>query len=77
MPNKKEEKGTFIPVPPTPYFKEVNEKGKVKVAFSSEIFVVPNLKMINNGTIYLDQLVTKKPGRRLPPNRMSERIPIL
>jgi hypothetical protein len=30
--------------------------GKLLIGFQSDVYVVPNLQMINNGTIYLDDL---------------------
>jgi hypothetical protein len=48
--------GNKLPVPPNPFFKELKVDGKILIGFSSEIKIVPNLEMINNGTIYLDEL---------------------
>ena len=43
-----------MPAPPNPFFKEVKVDGKILIGFSSDVRIVPNLQMINNGTIYLD-----------------------
>lgn len=44
------------PLPPNPYFQEVTALGEVVIGFESEIKVVPNMTMINNGTISIDHL---------------------
>jgi hypothetical protein len=43
-----------VPVPPNPFLKEVKNDGKILIGFSSDVKIVPNLQMINNGTIYLE-----------------------
>lgn len=43
-------------VPPNPFFKDLKVDGKILIGFQSEINIVPNLEMINNGTIYLEDL---------------------
>jgi hypothetical protein len=45
-----------VPVPPNPFFKDLKVDGKIVIGFQSEINIVPNLEMINNGTIYLEDL---------------------
>jgi hypothetical protein len=45
-----------VPVPPNPFLKEVKVDGKILIGFSSDVKIVPNLQMINNGTIYLEDL---------------------
>ena len=45
-----------MPVPPNPFFKDLKVDGKILIGFQSEINIVPNLEMINNGTIYLEDL---------------------
>ena len=42
--------------PPKPYVFSVSDTGKFKLRFTSDVFKVPNLRMINNGTIYLSDL---------------------
>jgi hypothetical protein len=66
----------WIPVPPTPYFKSISSQGKVIVGFNNDIKTVPNLTMINNGTIYADQLGF---GRMLLKKEINNRprIPVL
>ena len=69
-----------LPKPPNPYFKEITENGKVVIGFDSEIYVVPSMTMINNGTIYLDELDIKHPffsNRKLLAKKEKERIPVL
>ena len=51
---------SFVPVPPKPFFKEMKSDGKLILGFQSDVYVVPNLQMINNGTIFLDDLETKR-----------------
>jgi hypothetical protein len=46
----------FSPIPPNPFFKEVKADGKIFIGFSSDVKIVPNLQMINNGTIFLEDL---------------------
>jgi len=43
-------------MPPNPFIRNIDSNGKIEIGFNSDIFVVPNLQMINNGTIYLDDL---------------------
>lgn len=52
----KEEIEHLSPLPPTPHIKKISEKGLVFIDFASEIFLVPNLEMINNGTIAISSL---------------------
>ncbi len=51
-------------VPPNPFFKEIKADGKILIGFKSEVNIVPNLEMINNGTIYLDDLEGYNPKMR-------------
>ena len=51
--NKSDQTKRFVQ-PLKPFIKEVNQQGKVKIGFSSDVFIVPNLQIINNGTVYLD-----------------------
>jgi len=41
-------------VPPEPYIESIDHTGKAKIRFSSAINTVPNLTMINNGTVEVD-----------------------
>ena len=50
----------FVPIPPRPFFKDFKTDGKLIVGFKSDVYIVPDLKMINNGTIYLDDLDLKR-----------------
>jgi hypothetical protein len=50
----------FATVPPKPFFKELKADGKVLIGFQSDVYIVPNLQMINNGTLYLSDLQTKR-----------------
>jgi len=52
---------------------KVDNLGKAIVGFNRDLKVVPNLTMINNGTIYLDQVDY---SRRLQADN-TDRIPIL
>jgi hypothetical protein len=38
----------------------LKDDGKIVIGFQSDVFVVPNLQMINNGTIYLDDFQAKR-----------------
>jgi hypothetical protein len=49
-----------VPIPPRPFFKEFKSDGKIIIGFKSDVYVVPNLQMINNGTIYIDDLELKR-----------------
>lgn len=42
--------------PPRAYFKSITEYGLVKLGFTEDVWRVPNMTMINNGTIYLSDL---------------------
>ena len=42
--------------PPKPYMISVSDNGRFVIGFTSQIFKVPDLRMINNGTIYLSDL---------------------
>jgi hypothetical protein len=53
-----------VPVSPNPFYKEFKADGKILIGFKSEVNIVPNLEMINNGTIYLDDLQGYNPKRR-------------
>jgi hypothetical protein len=44
----------WIPVPPTPFYRSITAEGQVKIGFNNDIHIVPNLTMINNGTIFAD-----------------------
>jgi hypothetical protein len=59
---KKNWNGNWSPYPPSPYYKSIKSNGTVEIGFLSEVYVVPNLQMINNGTIYLDQLTKIQPN---------------
>jgi hypothetical protein len=54
---QKQKEPNYIQKPPNPFFKLITDVGKVVVGFSSDVFIVPNLSMINNGTIFLDELL--------------------
>lgn len=49
-----------MPISPRPFFKDFKTDGKLIVGFKSDVYIVPDLKMINNGTIYLDDLDLKR-----------------
>ena len=42
--------------PPKPQIISVSDTGRFVIGFTSEVYKVPNLRMINNGTIYLSDL---------------------
>jgi hypothetical protein len=54
----------FVPDPPNPYFKDLHVNGTVIIGFSSDIKIVPDLDMINNGTIYLEDYESYNKSRR-------------
>ena len=39
--------------PPKPFLISISDTGRFVIGFTSPIFKVPDLRMINNGTIYL------------------------
>ena len=41
------------PNPPKPFFKIITDTGLIKISFTTDVFNLPEMKMINNGTIYL------------------------
>ena len=71
-------------MPPKPFFKDFKSNGQVILGFQSDVYIVPNLQMINNGTIYLSDL---KDNRELAADRklavttrnnnLKKRIPVL
>ena len=42
--------------PPKPYVISVSDTARFVLGFTSDVYKVPNLRMINNGTIYLSDL---------------------
>jgi hypothetical protein len=71
-------------VPPKPFFKDFKPDGQVILGFQSDVYVVPNLQMINNGTIYLDDFKNKRElaadrmlGVTTTINNKKKRIPVL
>lgn len=48
---------------PKAFIKHVTGYGKIAIGFTLDIFKVPDLKMLNNGTIYLSDL--ERAGRNL------------
>jgi hypothetical protein len=54
----------FEPGPPNPYFKDLHVNGTVVIGFRSHIKIVPNLDMIKNGTMYLEESQSYKNSRR-------------
>lgn len=63
----------FVPKRLECKFVEITNLGKAVVGFSHDIRIVANLTMINNGTIYLDQIGL---GRALSIAE-KQRVPIL
>jgi len=53
---------------------KVDNVGKAIIGFNRDLKIVPNLSMINNGTIYFDQVDY---SRRLQADNSTDRIPIL
>ena len=48
------------------------------LGFNNDVFVVPTLQMINNGTIYLDQLTTKSRELKITKTNIQKvRVPVL
>jgi hypothetical protein len=54
--NKQKLEVKSVPVPPNPYIKEATNQGKIYIMFSSDVSIIPNLQLVNNGTIFLDQI---------------------
>lgn len=68
----------YIPEPPNPYFKDVLSSGQVVIGFTQDIQVVANLTMINNGTIFMDELDMYYDHRILRSHDENrDRIPVL
>ena len=61
-----------MPVAPDPYFHQIRFDGKVFIGFTSEIQVLPNLQIINNGTI-----AEENATRRLSTTNNRKKIPVL
>ena len=57
---------------PNPYFKETRNDGKIRIGFMSDVIVVPNLQLINNGTTF----VSSKDNRRLE-TASKVKVPVL
>jgi hypothetical protein len=82
--SKSGSKKQYVKVPPKPFFKDFKSNGQVILGFQSDVYIVPNLQMINNGTIYLSDL---KDNRELAADRklavttrnnnQKKRIPVL
>ena len=51
--------------PPKPYIQAVSDTGKIKIAFTSNVYKLPDLRMVNNGTIYLSDLSKMNSNRLL------------
>lgn len=67
-----------MPVPPNPFFSNIDSQGKVEIGFNSDVFAVPNLQMINNGTIYLDDLQVKTRELAVTTTKKARtRVPVL
>jgi hypothetical protein len=66
--------------PPKPYFKLITDTGIVKIGFTDSVWVVPDMKMVNNGTIYLSDLTMlggKNFKRDLVWQKEAEQFPVL
>jgi hypothetical protein len=66
-----------MPIPPNPFFKDVKVDGKILIGFQSEVNIVPNLEMINNGTIYLEDLQARQLGISTLKNTKKKSKPVL
>ena len=67
-----------MPVPPNPFFSSIDSRGKVEIGFNSDVFAVPDLQMINNGTIYLDDLQVKTRELAVTTTKKARtRVPVL
>jgi hypothetical protein len=66
-----------VPIPPNPFFKDVKLDGKILIGFQSDINIVPNLEMINNGTIYLEDLQARQLGIQTLKNAKKKSKPVL
>jgi len=60
--------------PPSPYFKELKNDGKIIIGFRSDIFVVPNLQLINNGTVIPNEN-SKKRSLAITTNSNKQTLP--
>jgi hypothetical protein len=47
---------SWSPEAPNPYFARMTSTGLVQIGFTSQIFKIPDMRIVNNGTIYLSQL---------------------
>ena len=65
-----------MPVPPNPFIKDMKVDGKILIGFCSEILTVKSLQMINNGTIYLEDL-TRELAVTTVQNGVKKSIPVL
>lgn len=43
----------MVPEPPVPFISMVTQTGRLRVTFTQPVYTVPNLTIINNGTIEL------------------------
>ena len=55
----------IIPVPPQAYFKYITDQGKVCVGFTSSVYEIPDIRLINNATISLNDLKIMETNNRL------------
>ena len=42
--------------PPKAYFRLMTDTGKVRIGFTEKVYIVPDMRMVNNGTIYMNEL---------------------
>lgn len=47
--------------PPKAYFKEITGYGLVKIGFTQDVVEVPQMNIINNGTVFLNEISEKDP----------------
>jgi hypothetical protein len=42
--------------PPRAYFRQITDTGFIKIGFTEKVYIVPDMRMVNNGTIYMNEL---------------------
>lgn len=42
--------------PPKAYIRTISDSGLIRVGFTESVYIVPDMRMINNGTIYMSEL---------------------
>ena len=69
--------GDSVPTPPVPSLNYIEQTGVVTVTFSQDVHIVPELSMIKDGTINIDDVelpvlqIEVKPGEDSDPSKLS------